>query len=251
MSSSNDSIIDLTREEPTATLNNSVIEIIDSTTDENGDSSSISQTFHDNATRTTRTTRTPRRRVSTRPTRDLDTNRRTARSEFESVLRGTNRNSNTTRPAFPIPRVHHRRVRLDGIMEAVLGDNLRLLQSLNQFNSNMLANYDINDDYPPTRSNLNNKAINSLATIKAGSEFEEIIDLTAATPKPSGFTIIKKKKDNPSIEVGESCVVCLCEFESGQNCIIFPCRHAFHKSCAKRWLKENNSCPICREKAVK
>lgn len=43
-----------------------------------------------------------------------------------------------------------------------------------------------------------------------------------------------------------SCAVCKDEFECGQECISMPCQHNFHKECIIPWLKERNTCPVCR-----
>ena len=36
------------------------------------------------------------------------------------------------------------------------------------------------------------------------------------------------------------------EFAQGESCLIMPCKHHFHKECLIPWLKERNSCPVCR-----
>lgn len=43
-----------------------------------------------------------------------------------------------------------------------------------------------------------------------------------------------------------SCVVCLCDFELEQWLKVMPCHHEFHSDCISKWLKENNTCPLCR-----
>ena len=48
-------------------------------------------------------------------------------------------------------------------------------------------------------------------------------------------TLIKKK-----------CTICLEDYVNGDNSIALPCIHIFHANCIKTWLKENNSCPICK-----
>ena len=42
------------------------------------------------------------------------------------------------------------------------------------------------------------------------------------------------------------CSVCLEDFVVGDELMILPCHHNFHSTCAKEWLKSNNSCPLCR-----
>ena len=57
--------------------------------------------------------------------------------------------------------------------------------------------------------------------------------------------VIDKKKIK---EFGNenTCAVCKDEFECGQDCLSMPCQHYFHKECIIPWLKERNSCPVCR-----
>ena len=43
-----------------------------------------------------------------------------------------------------------------------------------------------------------------------------------------------------------SCAVCKDEFNIGEECLSMPCNHYFHEKCLLPWLKERNSCPICR-----
>ena len=43
-----------------------------------------------------------------------------------------------------------------------------------------------------------------------------------------------------------TCSVCKDEFEIGNTCLTMPCSHHFHEDCLLPWLKERNSCPICR-----
>jgi len=43
-----------------------------------------------------------------------------------------------------------------------------------------------------------------------------------------------------------SCAVCKDEFSIGEECLSMPCNHYFHGDCLIPWLKERNSCPVCR-----
>lgn len=42
----------------------------------------------------------------------------------------------------------------------------------------------------------------------------------------------------------ESCCICL---SSIKNAYYLPCGHYFHDKCISKWLKYNNTCPVCRE----
>ena len=43
-----------------------------------------------------------------------------------------------------------------------------------------------------------------------------------------------------------ACPVCKEEFVLSEECLLMPCEHHFHKDCLIPWLKERNSCPVCR-----
>ena len=44
----------------------------------------------------------------------------------------------------------------------------------------------------------------------------------------------------------EDCSICMSEVTMGDIVSILPCNHWFHPDCAKMWLKEHDTCPICR-----
>ncbi len=41
------------------------------------------------------------------------------------------------------------------------------------------------------------------------------------------------------------CVVCLGEYEAGDELRFLRCNHHFHKECLDEWLKRQGSCPLC------
>lgn len=42
------------------------------------------------------------------------------------------------------------------------------------------------------------------------------------------------------------CTICLDELKVGEQATFLPCKHWFHEECVILWLKEHNTCPICR-----
>ncbi|XP_071695985.1 brassinosteroid-responsive RING protein 1-like [Rutidosis leptorrhynchoides] len=50
------------------------------------------------------------------------------------------------------------------------------------------------------------------------------------------------------VDAPESCVVCLYEFDGGDEIRrLTNCRHIFHRSCLDRWMDhEQKTCPLCR-----
>ena len=60
----------------------------------------------------------------------------------------------------------------------------------------------------------------------------------------------KKVKLDSTIE--ESCMVCMCKMEKGNEMTELPCSHKFHSECIESWLKDYNYiCPICRKECGK
>uniref|UniRef100_A0A7S0I0P7 RING-type domain-containing protein n=1 Tax=Hanusia phi TaxID=3032 RepID=A0A7S0I0P7_9CRYP len=55
-------------------------------------------------------------------------------------------------------------------------------------------------------------------------------------------------QDNQIVNFEENpeCLICLCEYEVGQEVKILPCLHQFHSNCASKWLSESHYCPVCK-----
>ncbi|KAK1364747.1 hypothetical protein POM88_040308 [Heracleum sosnowskyi] len=51
-------------------------------------------------------------------------------------------------------------------------------------------------------------------------------------------------------EEADKCAICQGEYEKGEFIGGLQCRHEYHVECVKKWLKQHNSCPICRADAV-
>lgn len=46
------------------------------------------------------------------------------------------------------------------------------------------------------------------------------------------------------------CLVCQCEYETGEQLCRLPCQHTFHADCVKPWLMKKDICPYCRQSIV-
>lgn len=44
----------------------------------------------------------------------------------------------------------------------------------------------------------------------------------------------------------ETCAICLCDMEEGDNVKKLVCRHVFHDACVMGWLNTNSTCPMCK-----
>lgn len=42
------------------------------------------------------------------------------------------------------------------------------------------------------------------------------------------------------------CSICIDEVKVGEVAAFLPCKHWFHEQCVILWLKEHNTCPVCR-----
>lgn len=54
-----------------------------------------------------------------------------------------------------------------------------------------------------------------------------------------------KKNKNGKLEY-PNCSICLSDINKGENTVLLPCGHIFHWKCCHSWLKDNNTCPVCR-----
>ncbi|KAK5658474.1 hypothetical protein OQA88_1863 [Cercophora sp. LCS_1] len=47
-------------------------------------------------------------------------------------------------------------------------------------------------------------------------------------------------------EAKTRCVICVDEMSAGEKASVLPCSHFFHGECVTPWLKQHNTCPVCR-----
>ncbi|KAK4217862.1 hypothetical protein QBC37DRAFT_369690 [Rhypophila decipiens] len=60
---------------------------------------------------------------------------------------------------------------------------------------------------------------------------------------------LEKKKltdDMIGSEGKAECTICIDDMQRGDEVTVLPCTHWFHGECVTLWLKEHNTCPICR-----
>ncbi|KAK0671113.1 hypothetical protein QBC41DRAFT_62188 [Cercophora samala] len=75
---------------------------------------------------------------------------------------------------------------------------------------------------------------------------------TNAAPPASESAIesLEKKKVDAELlgpEGKAECTICIDEFKLGDEVTVLPCSHWYHGECVVLWLKEHNTCPICRK----
>lgn len=54
----------------------------------------------------------------------------------------------------------------------------------------------------------------------------------------------------PEAQAGEVCAICLDEFEDDDVVQLPDCRHLFHADCLQPWLRQRNTCPLCKQPAI-
>ena len=47
-------------------------------------------------------------------------------------------------------------------------------------------------------------------------------------------------------QITDECIICFEKFNQKDN-IILQCEHQYHRKCLKRWVKEQDNCPLCRK----
>lgn len=60
---------------------------------------------------------------------------------------------------------------------------------------------------------------------------------------------IYRVKSNDNLLLDE-CSICLEKYKVNDKIMDLNCRHSFHKDCINHWLKNNNTCPQCRENII-
>lgn len=84
------------------------------------------------------------------------------------------------------------------------------------------------------------------------SQLMEAHPLGSRAPPPASEEAIEKlgKRKVGVEDLGSDgkaeCTICIEELQVGEEVTVLPCKHWFHGECVTLWLKEHNTCPICR-----
>ena len=112
------------------------------------------------------------------------------------------------------------------------------------FVNNFLQNFSstLGDNYFEDIQNIVNNNQQYATKNKTGPVKDDILN------KLKKFKLTKKyckKGKDGKIEL-PNCCICLSEIEKGKESMLLPCGHIFHYKCCLGWLKNNNTCPMCR-----
>jgi len=111
-------------------------------------------------------------------------------------------------------------------------------------------------------NNTNNIQMNMGGMVRAGNPFDLLQGMQQMGPmmffgadgnmQPQSRGVSEEFIDNlPPMKAGKEadCNICLEKVgENGNKSCELPCGHAFDKNCLVQWLKEKDSCPVCRAK---
>ena len=59
--------------------------------------------------------------------------------------------------------------------------------------------------------------------------------------------MIKKKYNEEDFQQNKECAICFCEYGPDDEVSPLPCKHYFHAECIQTWIKDNPTCPMCRD----
>lgn len=84
--------------------------------------------------------------------------------------------------------------------------------------------------------------------------YEELIELGEHVGKVTCGLTDAQIESLPKMKAGDAsvndprCAVCCMEFEVNEDVCSLPrCKHAFHGECVEPWLRENKTCPMCKQ----
>ena len=64
------------------------------------------------------------------------------------------------------------------------------------------------------------------------------------------ISIVREIKENGNNNDNNNnnrkCVICLSDFEVGEEVTALPCLHVFHTECISSWIKKHCQCPVCK-----
>ncbi|XP_029374493.1 E3 ubiquitin-protein ligase TTC3 isoform X2 [Echeneis naucrates] len=69
-------------------------------------------------------------------------------------------------------------------------------------------------------------------------------------PVPVWQPVVSQRPTHPNaINMEDPCIICHDDMSPDDMCVL-ECRHSFHNECIRSWLKEQSTCPTCRDHAL-
>ncbi|XP_047462561.1 E3 ubiquitin-protein ligase TTC3 isoform X2 [Mugil cephalus] len=73
--------------------------------------------------------------------------------------------------------------------------------------------------------------------------------LLPPAPVWQSVTSQRLKNSNSALNMEDPCIICHEDMSPEDTCVL-ECRHSFHDECIRSWLKEQSTCPTCRNHAL-
>lgn len=115
------------------------------------------------------------------------------------------------------------------------------------------------NDWLNYSQNLNNTTFNNNAPQQISEYCEKIEKATNIAIKEfkrgelketTLFTYLNKNELNNIIkdENNNTCTICLNDYTQTDKVLRLKCKHYFHEKCIQEWLKQHNTCQLCRKR---
>lgn len=94
----------------------------------------------------------------------------------------------------------------------------------------------------------------------ADEDFDDILNRLMQSFQPRGppptskdfiETLPRITMDSQLQQEQHRCPVCLLDYELDEEVLKLPCTHVFHQDCIETWLKQANTCCVCRHELPK
>ena len=118
-----------------------------------------------------------------------------------------------------------------------------LNHSLSSNEADDIPNFEDDDEYfrdelDSLNENFDELDLRVLRIKKTNGLEQQIID---------NMEIYKMKNVEKLDNDKKKCTICLENYVDGDDSIALPCIHIFHADCIKTWVKDHNTCPICKK----
>ena len=128
----------------------------------------------------------------------------------------------------------------------------RLIRFTPLYNHHLYHNNNLNHNIDNLENDLDDLDLYDDDIDDMENEFDSFDDLYSGIKKGlnknilDNMVITKMKNVEKLDNDKKKCTICLENYKDGDDFIALPCIHIFHSDCIKTWLKNQTTCPICK-----
>ena len=124
----------------------------------------------------------------------------------------------------------------------------RLIRFTPLYNHHLYHNNNLNHNIDNLENDLNDLDLYDDDIDDMENEFDPFDDIKKGLNKNilDNMVITKMKNVEKLDNDKKKCTICLENYKDGDDFIALPCIHIFHSDCIKTWLKNQTTCPICK-----